>query len=387
MIYEYNLKVTTEVQGENEEEIENKLKAFKKELYNKYAGNEETRITTIKKQIEIENKKISRQELIEKVTYIINAPYTAIDESFYQSPEWINTRDKYIKNNPFCELCFNEGKNKKSDDVHHIKRLTAGGEPFAEDNLIALCNSCHSGTHSSGGIAVELNVENYFGSLDYINNFTTKLKNVDEKILSQCKDGDNVILIREHRQGNPGYVGVTNTNGEYIGEVNSADESHHYLAFDIDHGSEVLATIKEICNKKNGLQCVIEIKKSEIDWEEYERFNIKEKEVSELINTAKQLEKTDCEQAIQLYRKTTEMLIEMDRKCEKYRTTWRGTRFPICRLSLVLEKQKRYKECLEEIESYQKYEDKVWLYVGEKEKIEKRKYRMLKLLQIICNKQ
>ena len=224
----------------------------------------------------------------------------------------------------------------------------------------------------------------YIGTegLDHINNFTTKLKNVDEKILSQCKNGDNVILIREHRQGNPGYVGVTNKRGEYIGEVNSHDESHHYLAFDIDHGSEVLATIKEIFNEKKGLQCVIEIKKSDIDWEEDEKFNLKEKEVSKLIYTARQLEKTDCEQAIQLYRKATEMLIELDRECEKYPTTWRRTRFPIYRLSLVLEKQKKYKECLEEIESYQKYDDKVWLYAGEKEKIEKRKSKNIKIIII-----
>jgi tetratricopeptide (TPR) repeat protein len=324
----------------------------------------------------MEYKKISRQELIEKATNIINAPYTATDELFYQSTEWTNTKDEYIKNKPFCELCLNKGNNKKSDDVHHITPLTAGGKPFAEDNLIALCDSCHSGIHSSGGIAVELSIDNLFG-LDHINNFTTKLKNVDEKILSQCKDRDNVILIREHRQDNIGYVGVTNKHGEYIGAVNSADASHHYLAFDIDHGSEVSAIIKEVFTEKNKLQCIIEITKSEIDWKEYEKFNIKEKEVSELINKAKQLEKTNYEQAIQTYRKATGMLIEMDRECEQYPTTWRTVRFPIFRISLILEKQKKYKECLEEIESYQKYDDKVWLYAGEKEKIEKRKSKIV----------
>jgi len=50
MIYEYDLMVTVEVQGEREEEIKNKLKAFIKELYSKYAGNEVMRITKIKKQ-------------------------------------------------------------------------------------------------------------------------------------------------------------------------------------------------------------------------------------------------------------------------------------------------------------------------------------------------
>jgi len=67
----------------------------------------------------MEHKNISRQYLIDKATSIINAPYTAIEEKFYQSTEWIKTRDEYIKTNPFCELCLSEGKNKQSDDVHH----------------------------------------------------------------------------------------------------------------------------------------------------------------------------------------------------------------------------------------------------------------------------
>jgi 5-methylcytosine-specific restriction endonuclease McrA len=106
----------------------------------------------------MERKNVSRQYLIEKATMIINAPYTAIDEEFYQSTEWRKTKDEYIKHNSLCELCLSEGKNKRSDDVHHITPLTAGGEPFSEDNLIALCDSCHSGIHASGGIAVELSI-------------------------------------------------------------------------------------------------------------------------------------------------------------------------------------------------------------------------------------
>ena len=330
--------------------------------------------------MKMEHKNISRQYLIDKATSIINAPYTAIEEDFYQSTEWIKTRDEYIKTNPFCELCLSEGKNKQSDDVHHITRLTAGGEPFSEDNLIALCDSCHSSIHASGGIAVELSIANLLGSEDHINNFTTKLKNVDNITLSRCMVGDDVILIREHKIDKPHYVSVTNKNGEYIGDLDSADASHHYLAHDIDHGSEVSATIDEVITKNNKTECFIKISKSEVNWDEIDRFNAKEKEISELIHKAKQFEKTDCEKAIQAYREATKMLIQMDRECDKYPMTWRTERIPIYRLSLILEKQKKYKECLEEIESYQAYDDKVWLYAGEKEKIEKRKSKILKLL-------
>jgi hypothetical protein len=328
----------------------------------------------------MEYKTITKQELSEKATKIINAPYTAIDGCFYESTKWVKTRDEYIKANPFCELCLNKGKNKKSDDVHHITLLTAGGEPFAEDNLIALCDSCHSSIHAEGGIAVEINIDNLFG-FDHINNFTTQLKNIDATILSQCKEGDKLILIREHRQDNPSYVGVAHKSGKYVGEIKSADVSHHYLAFDIDHGSEVSSIIKEIFTKRNKLQCVIKITKSEIDWNEYERFNIIDKEASELINNAKLYEKTDFEQAVQLYKRASEILLDMDKQCKQYPAPWRRVKFPINRISLVLERQKKYKECLEEIEAYQKVDDKVGLYSGEKESIEKRKSKVLKLLR------
>jgi hypothetical protein len=332
----------------------------------------------------MEHKNISRQYLIDKATSIINAPYTAIDEDFYQSAEWIKTKDEYIKNNPFCELCLSEGKNKQSDDVHHIVRLTAGGGPFSEDNLIALCNSCHSYIHASGGMAIELTTDNFianiFGFEEKINNFTTKLRNVDNIALSRCKAGDKVALIREHRREQPDHVSVINKDGECIGDLNSADASHHYLAHDIDHGSEVSATIDEIFIKNKKTQCFIKISKNGVNWDEIDKFNVREKKISELINSAYQLEKTNSEQAVQAYREATNMLIQLDRECDKYPMTWRRTRIPICRLSLILEKQKKYKECLEEIESYQAYDDKVWLYAGEKENIEKRKSKILKWL-------
>ena len=274
---------------------------------------------------------------------------------------------------------LSEGKNKQSDDTHNITRVPARTEPFLEDNLITQCDSRHSGIfHASGGIAIELSIDNLFGSEDHINNFTTELKNVDNITLSRCKVGDDVILMRERKIDKPDYVSVTNKNGEYIGDLYSTDASHHYLAYDIDHGSEVSAIIHEIIIKNNKPQCFIKISKSEVNWDEIDKFNAKQKKISELIHKANQLEKTDCEQAVQAYREATKMLIQMDRECDKYPMTWRTERIPIYRLSLILEKQKKYKECLEEIESYQAYDDKVWLYAGEKEKLEKRKIKILK---------
>jgi len=58
----------------------------------------------------------------------------------------------------------------------------------------------------------------------------------------------------------------------------------------------------------------------------------------------------------------------------------RSTRLPINRLSLVLEKNKKYKECLELIEKYKKMEDLVGLTKSDMESIRKRKDRIIKKL-------
>jgi 5-methylcytosine-specific restriction protein A len=51
---------------------------------------------------------------------------------------------------PLCELCQAEGKLKPADLVHHKRKLTDGGTNEWE-NLMALCNECHSRLHAKEG--------------------------------------------------------------------------------------------------------------------------------------------------------------------------------------------------------------------------------------------
>jgi hypothetical protein len=55
-------------------------------------------------------------------------------------------------------------------------------------------------------------------------------------------------------------------------------------------------------------------------------------------------------------------------------------RYPINRLSLVLEKQKRYQEALGEIQTYERTPDRRGLTASESETIAARKSRLLKRL-------
>lgn len=47
-------------------------------------------------EIEMIFKSISRQDLVNKTTKIINAPYTKISDFFYKSPQWKRTEKKYM---------------------------------------------------------------------------------------------------------------------------------------------------------------------------------------------------------------------------------------------------------------------------------------------------
>ncbi len=63
---------------------------------------------------------------------------------------WKRIRDSYVKQHPFCELCYEKGVLVQTEEVHHKKPLSEGGTHDRE-NLIALCKSCHSTIHAHRG--------------------------------------------------------------------------------------------------------------------------------------------------------------------------------------------------------------------------------------------
>lgn len=165
-----------------------------------------------------------------------------------------------------------------------------------------------------------------------------------------------------HRDGPGGCLGLVPS------EYSDAIISH------LEDDLEFYAEVVELTDKTCEIQCRL-ISKEETDLREK-----MVKEVEEATVTAKTLEKSDNEKAVRLYRKAMAILREIDQQYGKKFSALRKQRFPINRLTLVLERQKKYKECLEEIEIYEKLSDKVGLYTGEKEKLEKRKERIKKIV-------
>ena len=63
---------------------------------------------------------------------------------------WKRIRDRYMNAHPLCELCQQEGRLVKAEQVHHIKPLAEGGD-HRDENLMSLCHSCHSKIHAERG--------------------------------------------------------------------------------------------------------------------------------------------------------------------------------------------------------------------------------------------
>ena len=84
-------------------------------------------------------------------------PYKHNNQSlkYYHSILWLNLRNWYIKNHPFCELCLEKGIVKEAEDCHHKKPFLDGKTDnerwkllLDEDNLQALCSKCHYDIHN-----------------------------------------------------------------------------------------------------------------------------------------------------------------------------------------------------------------------------------------------
>ena len=63
---------------------------------------------------------------------------------------WKRIRDRYVKMHPLCELCLKEGRLTPVQEVHHIKPVSQGGT-HDRNNLMSLCQSCHTRLHHEIG--------------------------------------------------------------------------------------------------------------------------------------------------------------------------------------------------------------------------------------------
>jgi 5-methylcytosine-specific restriction protein A len=94
------------------------------------------------------NKKI----MVKPTPYI---HHNNISAQYYNTSQWHNLRDYYIKHNPLCERCLENGIVKPAQQVHHKIEFLSGRTDderwrllLDEDNLQSLCTKCHTEIHN-----------------------------------------------------------------------------------------------------------------------------------------------------------------------------------------------------------------------------------------------
>lgn len=344
-------------------------------------------------------KKITRDKLKEEASSsITNIPEPA-EMEFYSSPEWNKVKNSYKKNHQLCELCLNEGNKTPCSDIHHIKPVSLGGEPLSIDNLIALCKDCHSDVHSDTTI-FEIGFDASSDSpilTEQPKTFKTKViggkdKNSNgtdrQQIIAQCMKGEMLDLVKTQtpykyeKDVLIDGVGVFRKSGEQIGYIDYSVNLNSYLLSDMEHGAEVKAKILEISGSPQNYECIIEITKGELNWELEDKCSKKDQKARKLIRKAKPLEKNKPDKAISLYKQAMVILKEIDKDCKDIPQPFRWERYPINRLTMVLERNERYHEYLEEIEKCESIDDRIGLDLTGNTNLQlrKRKTRIVKKL-------
>ena len=95
----------------------------------------------------INKNKISHKELPYKHENNVSGKY-------YNTKQWKNLRNYYIRRNPLCEICLSKGIVKPANEVHHKVKFLDGRTDeerwqllLDEDNLQSLCYECHDEVH------------------------------------------------------------------------------------------------------------------------------------------------------------------------------------------------------------------------------------------------
>jgi 5-methylcytosine-specific restriction protein A len=72
-------------------------------------------------------------------------------QSYYQTRQWKRLRHLKFAANPVCELCEEKGLTRQTEEIHHVNPIDIDRpDPsliFDYDNLMSLCNECHSRLH------------------------------------------------------------------------------------------------------------------------------------------------------------------------------------------------------------------------------------------------
>jgi hypothetical protein len=183
-------------------------------------------------------------------------------------------------------------------------------------------------------------------------------------------------------------VAVHRPDGTQLGYVPAGDRR---LASHLDRGGKVSAHITKIHGGPTLLDRlfgrrgksyggVIQIEKGDFDWHRVSPFMSMDREASRLAREARSREKYDPNEALALYQSACAQIAKLD-GCGALAQAWRTTRYPINRMSLILERAGEHARALELIESYFAAPDPIGLTNEDDEAVCKRRERLARKLK------
>ena len=205
-----------------------------------------------------------------------------------------------------------------------------------------------------------------------------------QALLAHCRPGTALQLVRE--PSNPydqWAVAVYNGAGQQLGYLPAGDRR---LADHMDMGGRVSAKVVKVTGGPGLLGlifkfmrkyygCVIEIVKGDIDWKKITPYMDKSREIEKLLDSAKALEPDKPVEAISRYRTAIQEIIILD-NIGSQAAACRRAKYPINRLSLLLEKSGNLQAAYDEIVRYENFKDVCGLLASDARSIASRKERL-----------
>ena len=212
-----------------------------------------------------------------------------------------------------------------------------------------------------------------------------------QNLIKTLVPGQALTLLREPSNQYDKYaVAVLKVSGEQLGYVPAGDKR---LADHIDMGGSVTAKVVTITggpgilglffrSLRKPYGCVIEIQKGGFDnWKAIAPYMNKSREIETLISTAHKLEENDEATAISMYRDAVKQIVALD-ELGSVAAAWRRARYPINRLSLLLDRSGLTQEAYEEIVRYEQFHDVFGLTQEDEKSVAARKQRLSKKLAV-----
>lgn len=210
-----------------------------------------------------------------------------------------------------------------------------------------------------------------------------------QDLLAECREGETVELRRESDNPHDRWaVAVHRLDGAQLGYIPAGDRR---LASHLDRGGKVSAHITKIHGGPSVLDRllgrrgksyggVIQIEKGDFDWPRVSPFMNIDREASRLTREARSREKNAPNEALALYQSAWAKIKGLDSH-GALAQAWRTTRYPINRMSLILERAGEHGRALQLIESYFAAPDPVGLTNEDDEAVRKRQERLARKLR------